>query len=278
MQGTLFQPEAETAYPQVGGDVSHEKSETTGEVVSPKDIKVTKRDMTVLQWIAEQTVVRFDLVCELLGRAWDKKQRKHQKTQVKLSESNTKRIIGRWRALGLVETRKPFYEQPYFVWVSQHGLYELDRGYKAKKPSLILLEHYHQINRVRLWAEGNQERLHVHEWQSERWLKHQWSALHEKDPKKQRRDEHTPDALIVGEVYAGTAGWKRASIAVEVELTLKKAQRLQDTIIWLNSKKDYQAVWYFVSEITRQDVIELVKDYPKFTVYDSQSYKRLYPL
>ena len=240
-------------------------------------VRITPRDLTVLRWIADQTVVRLDTVQTLLGRNWDGQQRWHKKVKEALSERNTLRIIDRWSSLTLIEMQKPFAGQPYYFWLSKRGLYELGLDYKVKIPSFVLLHHYHQINQVRMWFESAHERMKLRNWRSERQLRAEWGDIGNDDEVARNRPEHTPDAVAEIEIQM-SSGWKSTWIAIEAELTYKKQLRLHEIISKLAASPEYKAVWYFVNEQTRDNVIQAVAAYQKFAVYDIATFQRLYPI
>lgn len=262
----------------------HTKEAMSEDKITPTqtpDIRLTKRDLAVLHFIGQQGIARQDTIQILLEQGKPDTRPAHlhkaDKPTGELSKDNTKRIIRRWNKLRLISSRKPYYDEPKYYWLSEEGLQQLGLPYKEKPPSLVTLSHKHQVNNVRVWLEGqSKDKIHIHQWQSERWLRHQIGAIHLKDKKIKPQTEHTPDALVECEIY--TNKWVRQTIAIEVELTEKKDQRLQDIIAWLHAHPAHTSVWYFVNEQTRGNVIKHVKDRNKFVVYDISTFQRLHPL
>lgn len=256
-------------------------SEENKSSTTPPDIRLTKRDLSVLHFIGQQGIARQDTIRVLLEQGKPDTRPTHlhkaENPTGELSKDNTKRIIRRWKKLGLISSRKPYYDEPVYYWLSDEGLKQLGLPYKEKQPSLVTLSHKHQVNNVRVWLEGqSKDKIHIHQWQSERWLRHQIGAIHERKKKLTDKKEHTPDAIVECEIYTGQ--WVRQTIAIEVELTEKKEQRLQDIITWLHAHPNHTSVWYFVNEQTRGNVIKHVKDRNKFIVYDVNTFQRLHPL
>lgn len=286
MRHTIYQAKTKE-HPKIAMSEEQPPKETP-EVISTgakNGVRLTQRDMHLLKWIGEQNIVRYDTVQEILAQERNPERPAHlhkaKKATNKLSRSNTERILARWKELKLIDTRKPYYDEPLYIWLSQHGLWELGLEYKSRPPSLVMLKHFHEVNNVRLWVETQAKvkdgKLHLHEWRSERWLRHQWGAINAKNDKERNRPDHTPDGLIIGEIYTGKK-WEQATIAIEVELTGKKEQRLKDIIAWLDSQDTHTSIWYFVNNDTRNQVIRNVKNYDAFTVYDIHTFQRLHPL
>lgn len=286
MRHTLYKAKPpQEKIPTMSENTPVEETPTPNTTNAKKGVRLTQRDMHLLKWIGEQNIVRHDTIKILLAREKNPERPNHlhkAKTATQtLSRSNTERILARWKSLNLIETRKPYNDEPLYIWLSQHGLWELGLEYKSRPPSLVMLKHFHEVNNVRLWVETQAKvkdgKLHLHEWRSERWLRHQWGAINAKNDKERNRPDHTPDGLVIGEIYTGKK-WEQATIAIEVELTGKKEQRLKDIIAWLDSQDTHTSIWYFVNNDTRNQVIRNVKNYDAFTVYDINTFQRLHPL
>lgn len=187
--------------------------------------KVTRRDLRVLQWIAEQEAVRIDHLAVLLGR-----ESKRKNSALKISGVNT--VVYRWIEQGWVSKFNPFMgvENPPFVYLTSKGLADLGIDFRPTEPSIRHLEHLHQVNRVRLFLESRRE-LRDMQWKSERVIRSE-KAL------GKRRQEHVPDAEILTDGKV---------IAIEVELTRKTKNRLVSILDELTFH--YPAgVWYFVED------------------------------
>ena len=187
-------------------------------------VTITPRDAVVLTWLGAQYAVRLDQLQVLLGR------RAQAPTQADglVSADTARRVVTRWAKAGWVEHRRVFHRQPEWVWLTRAGMQLAGLEYFAGQPSPVMLNHYRQVNRVRLSVE---ERHPAAGWTCERALK----------PQRQRqrdRDTHYADAEIrIGE----------ATVGLEVELSVKKAAQL--TAIVAGLAREYRTVWYFVEPV-----------------------------
>ena len=163
----------------------------------PRAVLVTERDVAVLRWIAEQFAVRADVIRWLLGG------------DRPLSEGRTRQVIDRWRRAGLVNQRRFFLGAEPVVWPTREGLRLVLDGYRAKTPALSMLAHIHAVTLVRL---GLERRGDLTNWVPER-------ALYRARP--------SPDVHVADGEYTDRAGRRTA---VEVELTVKAAERLRRII------------------------------------------------
>lgn len=178
-------------------------------------VQVTDRDVHVLGWVADQYAVRTDVIRWLLGVGRP------------LSDSRTRAIVARWQRAGLVESRRFFAGAPHVVWPTRAGTALVRPGWRSRPPTLSLLPHHHAVSQVRLAIE---RRGQGSEWVCERVLYKQRSSP----------DAHVPD---------GTFRSSRGPVtAVEVELTLKSADRLRDIVRDLTL--DHEAVLYVVADTT----------------------------
>ena len=172
----------------------------------PRGVLVTERDLTVLRWISEQFAVRADVIRWLLGG------------DRPLSEGRTRQIIDRWRRAGLVNQRRFFLGSQPVVWPTREGLRLVLDGYRAKTPALSMLAHIHAVTLVRLGLERLGD---VTDWVPER-------ALYRARP--------SPDVHVADGEYTDRA---RRRTAIEVELTVKAAERLRRIIGDLTLEYDH---------------------------------------
>jgi hypothetical protein len=179
----------------------------------PRGVLVTERDLTVLRWISEQFAVRADVIRWLLGG------------DRPLSEGRTRQVIDRWRRAGLVNQRRFFLGAEPVVWPTREGLRLVLDGYRAKTPALSMLAHIHAVTLVRL---GLERRGTVTRWVPER-------ALYRARP--------SPDIHVADGEYTDRTGRRTA---VEVELTVKSAERLRRIIGDLTL--DYEHVVYVTGD------------------------------
>jgi hypothetical protein len=193
-----------------GGEVEGETSNSRA-----SGVQVTERDLEALAWIADQYAVRTDVIRWLLGNGKP------------LSESRTRAVVARWQRAGLAHSRRFFAGAPHVVWPTRAGSALVRPGWRSRPPNLALLAHHHAVSQVRLTIE---QRGHGTGWVSERVLY------------KQRT---TPDAHVADGTFRSSRG---PVTAVEVELTLKAADRLRDIVRDLTL--DHQAVLYVVGDPT----------------------------
>ena len=175
-----------------------EKGNEAGRVRErPRGVLVTERDLAVLRWIGEQFAVRADVIRWLLGG------------DRPLSEGRTRQVIDRWRRAGLVHQQRFFAGGEPVVWPSHEGLRLVLDGYRARTPKLSMLAHIHAVSLVRF---GLERKGTGKGWVPER-------ALYRARP--------SPDVHAADGEYTDPVG-RRA--AVEVELTVKAAERLRRII------------------------------------------------
>jgi hypothetical protein len=202
---------------------------------------ITKRDLQVLVWIAEQYAARLDHVRELLSRTPGRNARPDG-----ITLSAVLQVIERWTTLDLVEYQRIYDGEPGWIWVTPHGLNVLRLSYTRLHPRPSTLPHLYAINRVRLSVE---RRHPEYRWVSERTLR---AAL----PRREAGEQvpHLPDAQV----------WNPKPIAVEVELSEKKSHELDEILTGLlitgtstvagESSIIYTTVWYFVTPQTHRSV------------------------
>lgn len=172
-------------------------------------VQLTDRDLETIGWITDQYAVRTDVIRWLLGDGRP------------LSDSRTRAIVARWQRAGLVDSRRFFAGTPNVVWPTRSGTNLVRPGWRSRPPNLALLAHHHAVSRVRLAIE---QRGHDVDWVCERTLYRQRTS----------HGTHVAD---------GTFNSSRGPLtAVEVELTLKSADRLHDIVRDLTL--DYEAVLY----------------------------------
>lgn len=188
-------------------------------------VRLTDRDLVTLRWVGEQYAVRLDVLQHLLGR--DTQQPTKEPGVV--TESTARRVVGRWKTAGLVESRKFFFGAPEWVWLTTNGLAHLNLRHRVWMPKVGMLDHYHFVNLVRLRIENTYKE--PFSWRGERELRRSQSDS---------TNFHVPDAEL--SLAAGVIG-------IEVELTQKSQQRLVDILDKL--AEQYEQVWYFVNETTR---------------------------
>lgn len=212
-------------------------------------VMLTPRDVTVLTWIGEQYGVRLDQLQHLLGRD---AQRETLEEGI-VSEGTAKRVLKRWRTANWAESRKIFYRQPAWIWLTRRGLSLMGFSYRPWKPKAASnLEHIYWINHIRLFVEQQLEEQEF-TWVSERTLKQEGAR---------EGESHYADAEIL--TPAGTVG-------VEVELSRKGDQDLQAIVHDLAGA--YQTVYYFTANQAHESVTRILSDLPetlrqRFLIYN----------
>ena len=171
-----------------------------------RGVLVTERDVTVIRWVGEQFAVRSDVIRWLLGG------------DRPLSDGRTRQVIDRWRRAGLVNQQRFFLGTEPVIWPTREGLRLVLDGYRARTPALSMLAHIHAVSLVRL---GLERRGAASGWVPER-------ALFRARP--------SPDVHVADGEYTDRAGRRTA---VEVELTVKAAERLRRIIGDLTLEYDH---------------------------------------
>jgi hypothetical protein len=214
-----------------------EKGNESGKVRErPRGVLVTERDLTVLRWISEQFAVRSDVIRWLLGG------------DRPLSDGRTRQVIDRWRRAGLVNQQRFFLGAEPVIWPTREGLRLVLDGYRARTPALSMLAHIHAVSLVRL---GLERRGAANHWIPER-------ALYRTRP--------SPDVHVADGEYTDPASRRTA---VEVELTVKAAERLRriisdltleyDRVVYVTGNgKVTAAVHSAVNALGEADRVELV--------------------
>ena len=162
------------------------------------------------------------------------------------------RLIHEWEDLGLVQTERPWSDQPKWVWVTMNGLRRLGLAYHdAHFPNDEQeLEHLYQITRVRLLVgrprEGEGTSWFAHTWISERSIKASYPqntagmVLPHLPDGTLELDEDAPVKMADGMQRSFRRGDR---LAVEVERTRKDFARLEAILPDLLAH--YSGVWYF---------------------------------
>jgi hypothetical protein len=189
------------------------------------------RDLDTLIWIGEQHAISLDHLRLVLGA----RAKKPTKEPGILSASAADQVIKRWRTLQLIQQQKIVTCTPPWIWLTPHGLRELDLDFKPFSLRLGTLSHLHAINFVRIHTEKNAMGA---VWISQRSL---WAE----QPRRRAGEDlpHIPDA----EVH-----YRDASYAIEIELTVKSYTRLVSILQELVQMYDY--IHYYVSEEAVQAV------------------------
>jgi len=163
-----------------------------------KGFRLTERDIEVVKFVAEQNCVRLDTIGLLL-----------EATHNQVEERRLRKLGERWVRLGLLNRQAMLADTPYIYWATSEGLrladIPLHRGERTYSPSFATLHHNLAVARVAV-----EYLKHGCQWQSERQLRSELG------------DEHLADGLAV---------FNNQRILVEVDRTLKEAQRLRKIMI-----------------------------------------------
>lgn len=111
-------------------------------------VRITERDLRCATWIAEQQAVRLDTVRQLL-EIW----------HCPVDARALRRLAQRWEIAGLIHRERLLANAPSILWPTVESMrlaeMPLNRGEKAPKPSLSLIQHTLAVSRVRLEYEKN---------------------------------------------------------------------------------------------------------------------------
>ena len=156
--------------------------------------------------------------------------------------------------------KKVFHREPEWVWLTPSGMRVAGLEYRALEPSVVLLKHTYEVNKIRLRFDALYGDSAV--WRSEREIK----AIRQRN-----RDAHYADAEV--EIRGLTIG-------LEIERTAKKPIVLRSILAGL--VREYQGVWYLVAPAAMSGVQRAVQDLPPdkrkiVRVYDLETISEIKP-
>ena len=202
-------------------------------------VLLTARDVSALEWIAEQFAVRVDQLPKILAEG-----------EAAVSRRTCRGVLERWTSADFVIRQKVFAGDPAWVWLTRHGSNACGGSFKLWVPKFGNLTHVFWVNEVRLrTALKHPDVL----WVSERSIR-----------KEQPRGLHVPDAELVP-----TDGGR---VAVEVELTQKSAARTLAIVRELASR--YSTIWFFTADRVDRTVSRAIGE---LSVPDQEKF-RIYPI
>jgi hypothetical protein len=143
-----------------------------------------------------------------------------------------------------------------------HGFFRLTKN-GARHTSLprlnaIQLDAYaHHVTLINLYFHAKKYYPNAR-WISERQL------IHSKNKDGVGKTGHLPDAVL--EFSHGN------KIAIEVELTLKGKDRLNDILKSYLTDTDFKEVWYYASSRVRPSLLTLAEDYPFVKIHDVEEF------
>ncbi len=238
------------------------KTEETRERKQRRDkglIMATRRDLYCIAWIAEQYAARGDQVQRLLSRFPDPG--KPFKDGNMIAETTLYDQLNRWRRAGWVEYVRVLADEPGYCWVTRKGLalVGLDDIYTAKAPAMTRLRHIYAVNQLRLFLDQR------FTWKSER--RYRSEELAKEKNKKGKSTGPIPDGILTT---------KQGAVAVEVELSVKKAPDLEAKLIRLvrhyayidlEYRPVFPAIWFYVAsdriKTAVEDAIEELQEQEK---------------
>ena len=193
----------------------HQQQPLTDRRSDAGHIRVAERDLELLRVVGEQFAVTLPQLARLMGR----------------SEHAARWLRARWQRADWVQGRALLVGEPVFVWLTRPGQRLAGLPYKLWVPNPVMLAHIRAVTDVRLWVMGRRPEA---DWISERAL----ARTQQRGPG--RRHGHRPDALVRAE---------GKEVAVEVELALKKRERLERLV--RETVRSYGSVWYFAAPAPR---------------------------
>ena len=177
--------------------------------------RITMRDIEVVKFIAEHNCVRLDTVGLLL-----------KVLKYKVEDRQLRKLAERWVRLGLIQKQKMLADVPSILWATSEGLkiaeITLHRGERTYVPSFATLHHNLAVARVSV-----EYRKHGARWICERTLRDELG------------DSHLADGL---------AEYGDQRILVEVDRTLKEANRLQKIMIGNAKLQNIDVVDYWTTD------------------------------
>ncbi len=209
--------------------------------------QLTQRDEDILPQIGIQTAYRFDQLQGLLARHPDS-----QSTDPTcLSESRTREIIERWKALGLVMYQKVRYDEPGWVSLTRKGLYHFNLSLRFIDPRYSDLDHLFWINETQVHIEETYGSRPGFQWESERQyrtIRERFKAQLKREPDLwvpyEYRGNHRPDALLR---YRQSEELDASTIVSVVEVELSEKDYPTWRKIFLELTSFYTNAHYYVN-------------------------------
>ena len=202
-------------------------------------MRLTERDIAMLRWIGEQFAVSFDHLPTLEHLITDK-----VPEDLVLKYKGVHALTSRWVHYGLIERKKIFAGEPMWVWLTPKGINVVGLDLPSRKPSISRLHHIHAVNQVRLHVEQRMAGTDF-----------QWVCEREANALRKHQGKHHQ---VDGEIEYSD-GYR---VAVEVELTQKRKVRLRAILREL--RRDYDSVWYFVSDACQTVVENMIREIPDY--------------
>lgn len=186
-------------------------------------IKFTARDRELLTWIAEQYILRLDLLQLLMDRP----------------RTTARQWMSRMRDAGWLNFRPIFADQTTYMWITRSGLEQLGLEFSYWEPSVARVRHAHWVGYTRrVLARRHPEAR----WDCERYI---WQRIAQQRVEQQqargKKPIHLPDAFL----YMPDGG----TVIIEVELSAKSVERTAETMRYHLSGPESERfkVWYVVA-------------------------------
>jgi len=185
------------------------------EKVKDKSQRLTRRDVEVVSFVAEQNCVRLDTIGHLLTIL-----------KYEVEERRLRKLGERWVRLGLLQKQVMLANTPSIFWATNEGLkvagISLHRGERTYSPSFSSLHHNLAVARVAI-----------------EYKRFGSTWICERDLRKEFGDDHLADGL---------AEYQGQRILVEVDRTLKEANRLQKIMLSNAKLPNVHLVDYWTTE------------------------------
>jgi hypothetical protein len=191
--------------------------------------RYTDDERAAIRWFAEEGGAQFEQVRQVLARLSPNPEKLANPAM--LSVQRTRKKKDRWKSDGLIEYKLFEVEGRGWLWATRKGLEFVGLGdLRYYEPKLEALRHLYYVNQARLYIEQQRPE---DVWKSEQLIRYEQLAF-----AAGQKAPHIPDALLQkpnGE-----------TIAIEVEITLKKPERI--LAILKDLANTYHRIWYFVAQ------------------------------
>ncbi len=191
--------------------------------------RYSEEERACIRWIAEEGGAQFEQVRRVMARLSPNPEKLADPTMLSVQRMRKKK--DRWKNDGLIAYKLFEAKGKGWLWPTRQGLEFVGLGdLRYYEPKLESLRHLYYVNQARLYIEQQRPE---DVWKSERLIRYEQPVL-----PIGRKAPHIPDALLLkpnGEI-----------IAIEVELTLKKRERILATLKELANT--YYRTWYFVAQ------------------------------
>lgn len=216
-------------------------------------MKVTERDIRLLNWIGEQFIVN---IRELEGVIQFDAQKHHLPS---VGKHFTRDSIHRWKDAGLVQTSYQLRRGSH-VFLTAQGIRATGLPFSPRTPAIsdvAHLTHHDGVNRVRLHLEYEMWQAHY----TMRWISERTLMQHQKQEAKTHPHapkSHRPDGVVmVGEHI----------IAVEVEKTYKRPSKLKQILQEYLYSIQYTQTRYYcdtsaIQQSIQRGIDKLLSDLP----------------